>query len=211
MNIILFGPPGSGKGTIAAALMAKQDFIRLATGDLFRDVLKTSNPLADKINEYINSGKLVTDDLTNELLAHALKKYDQNKHNFIFDGYPRNINQTKFLDGICKIDLVILLKIDDQTIMRRVAGRRICPSCGGVYNIFNGELKDPTICPKDGTKLIQRSDDNDSVNAERIKIYYDAALKQIDFYKSKNILRVIDADRKVEPIINDVLEMLKEN
>ena len=210
MKLLLLGPPGSGKGTISNFLTQKYNFKHISTGNLFRNVLEAESDLAKKIKNFVYEGKLVPDELTNVLLKEFILSDVKKDVKLIFDGYPRNISQAKFLANICKIDLVILLDIKDQIIIKRISGRRMCPLCGTIYNTNNNILKKNNLCNNDNTILVQRKDDDQETIKNRIKIYSETSEELIKFYQNQNIIYTIDASQDYE-IINKEIENLLRN
>ena len=167
MNIILYGPPGSGKGTQGNILVKKFNLLKVSTGDLLRDEIKKKTALGLKISSDIDKGKLISNDIINDLIEKVLsdKKY---ANRFIFDGYPRNLNQAKNIDMMLernnqKISCVISLKIEKEIILKRILGRQICSKCGLIFNeFFNVPKAEEYECKHE---LLKRSDDNEvSVN-----------------------------------------------
>ena len=134
MKAIIFGAPGAGKGTYASRLQAKLGVEVIATGDIFRELMKENSELGRKVRGYVEKGLLVPDEVVVEVLKQRLSKIPEGK-GFILDGYPRTLEQTKILDSISKIDVILLLDVPDWIIIERLSSRRICRNCGTVYNI----------------------------------------------------------------------------
>lgn len=192
MVLVLLGPPGSGKGTLSAKLKNELGYIHLSTGDLFRKIMKSDSPLGKKINEVIQSGKLVSDDLTNELVKQELSSI-QNK-NIVLDGYPRTVDQAKYLDSITKVDKAVLIDVNKDIIIKRISGRRMCPKCNSIYNIYFMPPKSENICDHDGTTLIQRKDDNIDSVTKRLEVYENQTKPLIDYYNHRQILVKFDGN-----------------
>ncbi len=195
-NIIFLGTPGSGKGTVAKQLVEKYGYLHISTGDIFRKTLSQNTPLAEQIKEYIKQGKLVPDDVTNNMMKqYIISVINDNKH-FILDGYPRTIDQAKFLKNICDIDFVVYLNISEDLATKRIIGRRNCPKCGEIYNIyFKKPIKD-NVCDKCNTLLMQRKDDNQIVAKTRFQTYQSATLPLIAYYQQQNKLVSIKVDNE---------------
>jgi adenylate kinase len=170
MKAIIFGPPGSGKGTYASRLQGKLGVDVVATGDIFREIMKESSLLGKKVTDFVEKGLLVPDNVVTEVIKQRLGKSSAKK-GFILDGFPRTIEQAKALDNIAKIDVTILLTVPDWIIIERLSTRRICRSCGEVYNIRYLKPKVDGICDKCGGHLYQRSDDTAEVIKDRIQVY----------------------------------------
>ncbi len=198
-SIILLGAPGSGKGTLAQQLKTKLNIPHISTGDMFREAVKGNTPMGLKASSYMKDGHLVPDDITIGVVDERFTKEDVKK-GFILDGFPRTIPQAEAFDSIIKnkglkIDAVILLDVDQGLIVRRITGRRSCPSCGNVYHIETVKPKVEGICDSCSTKLIQRKDDTEEVVKERLETYEKQTAPLIDFYSAKKILLKIDASR----------------
>ncbi|HXX87167.1 MAG TPA: nucleoside monophosphate kinase, partial [Candidatus Acidoferrum sp.] len=170
MRAIIFGPPGSGKGTYASRLHNKLGVDVIAMGDIFREIMKENTPLAKKVKGFVEKGSLVPDDVVIEVLKQRLAE-TSSKKGFILDGFPRTIEQAIALDKIAKIDVIIQLTVPDWIIVERLSTRRICKSCGEVYNIQYLKPKVEGKCDKCGGQLYQRSDDTTKVIKDRILVY----------------------------------------
>ncbi len=184
MKAIIFGPPGSGKGTYASRLQDKLGIDVIAMGDIFRKIMKESTPLSRKVKGFVEKGLLVPDDVVIEALKQRLAKASTKK-GFILDGFPRTIEQAKALDNITKIDVVILLTVPDWIIIERLSTRRICKSCSEVYNIQYLKPKVEGICDKCGGQLYQRSDDTAEVIKERTQVYEHQTEPILEHYSQK--------------------------
>ncbi len=215
MKAVIFGAPGSGKGTYASRLQAKLGVEVIAMGDIFREMMKEDSDLGRKIKGYVEKGALVPDDIVDEVLKKRLSKIPAEK-GFILDGYPRTVQQADNLDKIVKIDTVILLVVPDWIIVERLSSRRICRNCGTVYNIRFLKPKVEGICDKCGGQLYQRSDDTPEVIRNRLKIYEAQTQPLLQKFREKNIPFVVaDCDKLdmppevvVETIVRD-LQRLK--
>jgi len=170
VNAIIFGAPGSGKGTYASRLQSKLGVDVIAMGDIFREIMKEDSQLGRKVKGYVEKGLLVPDDVVIEVLKQRLAKIPEGK-GFILDGYPRTVEQAKALEKIAEIDVVILLQVPDWIIIERLSTRRICRNCGAVYNIRFLKPKVDMVCDKCGGPLYQRPDDTPDVIKKRIKVY----------------------------------------
>lgn len=170
MNAIIFGAPGSGKGTYASRLQTKLGVDVIAMGDIFREIMKEDTKLEKKVKGYVEKGLLVPDAIVIKVLQHRLAKIPTGK-GFILDGYPRTLEQAETLEEIAKIDVIILLMVPDWIIIERLSSRRICKNCGAVYNIRFLKPKVDMVCDKCGEPLYQRSDDTPEVIKKRIQVY----------------------------------------
>lgn len=195
MVIILLGAPGSGKGSISNYLKEKNGFIHISTGDLFRKTITQDTPLANQLKQIMLSGKLVDDDTTNEVVRQEVLKISNPQANIIFDGYPRNVGQLEYLNKLVKVDYAIDVQVDKDEIIKRITGRRVCPVCKEIYNIYYKKPKVENTCDKDGSLLVQRNDDQESVVVERYKTYMSLNAPLIKACKDLNILYAIKNDQ----------------
>jgi len=170
MKAVIFGAPGSGKGTYASRLQSRLGVDVIAMGDIFREMMKEDSDLGRNVKGYVEKGSLVPDAIVNEVLQQRLAKVPSGR-GVILDGYPRTVQQADTLDRIVKIDVVILLMVPDWIIIERLSSRRICKNCGTVYNIRFLKPKVEGICDKCGGQLYQRSDDTPEVIKNRLQVY----------------------------------------
>ena len=207
MNIILFGPPGAGKGTQADNIVKNFNLYKISTGDLVREEVKKNTDLGRKIKPKIDQGLLVSDDIINNMIAKILSN-KKNINGLIFDGYPRNWNQAKSLDSLIKkynqkISCVLSLNIDKETIIKRVLGRLICTKCGLTFNkYFNPPKKEEHNCRLNYLKA--RSDDSEKTIMNRIGIYTNKTLPILDYYEDQKILHKIDATGEINKIYEEI-------
>ncbi|MEJ5327545.1 MAG: nucleoside monophosphate kinase [Candidatus Bathyarchaeia archaeon] len=214
MNAIIFGAPGSGKGTYASRLNAKLGVEVIAMGDIFREIMKEDTELGKKVKSYVEKGLLVPDEIVVDVLKHRLTNISKEK-GFILDGYPRTLEQAKILSDIAKIDVIILLMVPDWIIIERLSTRRICKNCGAVYNIRFLKPKVEGVCDKCGGSLYQRSDDTPEVIKKRIQIYEEQTKPILQFFEELKVPFVVahcDAldvppDKVVEAILSDLKKL----
>jgi adenylate kinase len=185
VNAVIFGAPGSGKGTYASRLQSQLGVEVIATGDIFREIMKEDTPLGRKVKDYVERGLLVPDEVVIEVLKQSLAK--TRGKGFILDGYPRTIEQAKALEKIAKIDVIIHLVVPEWIIIERLSARRICKNCGEVYNIRYLKPKVAMICDKCGGSLYQRTDDTPEVIRERIKVYERQTQPILQYYREKGV------------------------
>jgi len=214
MRIIIMGPPGVGKGTEAVVLVKQYNIPHISTGDIFRELYKDKTTVGKIAKEYISRGELVPDDITNEIVRHRLNHHDV-KNGFLFDGYPRNIEQAKALDEMLeskglKLDAVINIAGPDELITERISGRRVCEVCGAVYHIHNKKPKEEGICDLDGGKLIQRTDDLEKTVLRRLRIYKNQTAPVIGYYEKSGAIIHIDGTGSIKETHAQVMKALGE-
>ncbi|MEM0007148.1 MAG: nucleoside monophosphate kinase [Candidatus Bathyarchaeia archaeon] len=212
VNLIIFGAPGSGKGTYASRLKDVLNVAVIATGDIFREMIKEDTPLGRKVKAYVEKGLLVPDDITFEVLKENLAKIPKSK-GFILDGYPRTTEQAKALGEIAKIDAIIHLIVPDWIIIERLSSRRICKNCGAIYNLLFLKPKNDMVCDHCGGPLYQRSDDKPEVVKQRIEVYEKQTQPLLDYYREKRVPFVEVKCEKLETppevIVQEILKGLK--
>lgn len=212
MNAIIFGAPGSGKGTYASRLQLKLGVDVIAMGDIFRENLKEDTTLGRKVKGYVEKGLLVPDEIVIDVLKQRIAKVPKEK-GFILDGYPRTIKQAKALEGIAKIDVILLQMVPDWIIVERLSSRRICRNCGAVYNLRFLKPKVDKICDKCEGTLYQREDDQPEVIKRRIKVYQEQTSPLLQHYKEKNTPFIISSittlETPPEPVVEEMLKELK--
>lgn len=212
MNAIIFGPPGSGKGTYASRLQSRLGVAVIAMGDIFREILKEDTPLGKKVKGYVEKGLLVPDDIVIDVLKQRLVEVPKDR-GFILDGYPRTIYQAEVLEGIVKINVILLQMVPDWIIIERLSSRRICRICGAVYNIRFLKPKADGVCDKCGGSLYQRSDDKPEVIKRRIQVYQEQTSPILQHYKEKKVPFVISSitalETKPETVVEQMIEELK--
>ena len=211
MNIIIFGPPGAGKGTQSDFVAKKFNLFKLSTGDLLRNEIKEKTPLGIKITSIVNSGSLVSDDIINSLIENIISNVDY-KNRIIFDGYPRNSAQAEDLSKLLfkhgqKIDLVIRLKVSLDIIKKRITGRMVCSKCGTTYNeFFNPPDATSKCCQKKFLK--KRDDDNVDIAIKRFETYEESTEPVLDYYNKMDLVKDINGEANIEAIYNEISSYL---
>ncbi|WP_035292503.1 adenylate kinase [Clostridium sp. KNHs214] len=214
MKIILLGPPGAGKGTQAKSISQKYSIPHISTGDIFRKNISEKTPLGVKAKEYMDKGLLVPDELTIDLVKDRLSQEDC-KNGFLLDGFPRTVKQAEALDKFIndkgeKIDTALLIEVPRELILERMTGRRVCPSCGASYHIKFNPPKNEGKCGICGADLIQRKDDNEATVKDRLDVYDKQTQPLISYYKSQNVLSVVDGTLAIDKVFEDVCSVLGE-
>jgi adenylate kinase len=203
MRIVLLGAPGSGKGTQAQKLQAKYDVPQVSSGDLLRDAVARGTELGLKAKAVMDAGQLVSDDIVLGLIRDRLNRPDA-ANGFILDGFPRNKDQANSLNALLTeidqpLDAVLLLDVRKETLMQRLAGRRICPKCGTVYNVHS-MAAGATGCSRDGAELYQRPDDKEEVIGKRLEVYEQQTRPLVEHYSKLGLLRVIAGEGELDAV-----------
>jgi adenylate kinase len=195
LNLLLFGAPGAGKGTQSNLLKEKQNLAHISTGDLFRRAMKQGTKLGIEAKGFIDKGQLVPDQTTIGMVEEELQRLEG--RGFILDGFPRTTNQALALERLLvsrstKLDRVVSLQVPREELIRRLAGRRVCKSCGTVYHVLSHPTKTEGICDVCGSDVVQRSDDREEVVAERLKAYEVSTQPLKEFYQERHLFLEVD-------------------
>jgi len=201
MRLVLLGPPGIGKGTQARRLQEAYAWQIIATGDLLREAMANQTPLGEQARAYIQRGELVPDELVNQIVFERL----QTLESFLLDGYPRNLSQAQTLDNFLQavqrpLHAVLAFELDDEQIVARLSGRRVCPQCGAIYHIVANPSRAGDQCEKCGAALVTREDDQPEVIRRRLAVYREQTEPLIAYYAQQSILRRIDASGDPETV-----------
>ena len=212
-NIILMGPPGAGKGTLAKQLKETFNLVHISTGDMFRDAIKAQTELGNLAASYINRGDLVPDDVTIGLVKERLSQPDCDA-GFLLDGFPRTLPQAEALSEISKqisrpIEVVINLDCDNDELVRRISGRRVCKNCGAPYHIITMKPKVEGVCDLCGGPLYQRKDDNEEALKVRLSHYVAETKPLLDYYQKLGLLESFNSLVGKEQLLDEVSQFLK--
>jgi adenylate kinase len=200
MKMIFLGPPGAGKGTLAAKAVDFLKVEQVSTGGIFRAAIAAQSPLGLKVKAIIEAGKLVDDDTTIALVKERLAQEDVQK-GYILDGFPRTIPQAEALAGFSAVDKVVNFDIPDSAVIARLGGRRVCRSCGYNFHvIFNKPAKEG-VCDHCGGEVYTRADDGGDAIQKRLEVYRSQTLPLINYYREKKLLLDIDASPSVEEVV----------
>lgn len=208
MKLILLGAPGAGKGTQATRLAEHYSIPHISTGDIFRANLKAQTPLGLKAKEYMDKGLLVPDELTVDLVMDRISQEDC-VNGYILDGFPRTLNQAAALDEKVAIDAAVDVEVPDEDIVKRMAGRRVCPTCGEPYHTEWKVPQKEGICDRCGSELIIRKDDEPETVLKRLTVYHDQTQPLIDHYGKQDKLVAVDGTLSVEEVTNAIIAKLE--
>lgn len=210
MRLILLGPPGAGKGTQARRLAEKLNLPHIATGDILRENVKNATCLGRQAQDFMERGLLVPDELVARMLAQRLEQADT-RQGFILDGYPRNINQAKELEGMLKqkgleIERVFYLDASESVILQRLNRRLVCSTCGANFHVINMPPKDKGKCDYCQGELYQRTDDREETVKKRLGVYREEAAALIRYYEVRQKLTRLNADEEPGIVLNKMLD-----
>jgi adenylate kinase len=215
MRLILLGPPGCGKGTQAQLLSRRILVEHIGTGDRLRLAIREDTPVGRRAKPFVEAGKLVPDDLVNDLIAERFDKPDRPER-FVLDGYPRTLTQAEAFGEMLRgagLDLtaVILLNVADEEIVRRVGKRWSCPKpgCKATYHTESNPPKVPGICDDCGTALVQRADDRPETVRARLKVYHKDTVELIPFYEGRGLLHKVQAEGDIEQVYDNIFKVLQ--
>lgn len=213
MRIILFGPPGAGKGTQAKQLEASTGHPQLSTGDMLRAARREGTELGRKAGEYMDSGKLVPDEVVIGLIEERVLKPDA-RDGFLLDGFPRTIPQADALQKMLeakgqRIDLVVSIEVPDEVIVRRLSARRSCPRDGTVYHLEHMPPKQPDVCDKCGEPLVQREDDRPETIQKRLDAFHAQTSPLKRYYEERGLLKAVDGTRPPDDVCKAIQQAVK--
>lgn len=209
MNMIFLGAPGAGKGTQAGIVSEKFSIPTISTGNIIREALKSGTEIGKKLKQFLDEGKLAPDNIVLDIVKERINKPDC-ENGFILDGFPRTIPQAEALDEMgINIDIVIDIDVNDEEIVSRMSGRRVCEKCGASYNLAFNKPSVDGVCDKCSGTLVQRQDDHPEVVNKRLKVYHSETEPLKDYYKKQEKLVVIDGMREISQITEELMAKLE--
>lgn len=196
---VMMGAPGCGKGTQAKLLADQYDLVHISVGDIFRRNIQKHTKLAARIKRIVNAGRLVPDEIVDEVVAKRLQEHDWN-YGFILDGFPRNRPQAEFFLESFDIDAVVLLNVSDDAVIERVLARRLCSECGLDYNLIHHRPAEPDVCDVCGGSLIARADDVEQAIRKRIEDFHEVTMPVVDLFMTKELVVQVDGMKSIERV-----------
>ena len=214
MNILIMGPAGAGKGTMSDLILKEYDIPHISTGDMLRENVRNNTELGLTAKSYMESGRLVPDDVINAMVGKRLQEDDCQK-GYLLDGFPRTLVQAQAFEKISEkigkpVECVLALEVDFDVLKERITGRRVCPKCGAIYHIHNFPSKVEGICDVCGSELKQRSDDTVEKLTQRMEEYENSTKPVIDFFEDKNVVKHLNAAEKPEIVFGKIQEALNQ-
>jgi adenylate kinase len=212
MRILLMGPPGAGKGTQAERISGYCKIPHIATGDIFREAIRSGTDLGRQAKSYLDAGELVPDAVTIGIVRERVQALDC-KAGFLLDGFPRTIPQAEALERLLdelsmKLDLVLNIKVAPAVLVERLTGRRICRQCGTSYHLVFNPPKQDGICNRCGGELYQRSDDTPETVSDRMRVYTNKTAPLLKFYRQRGLLRDVDGEPGIDAVWDAILGLL---
>jgi adenylate kinase len=207
MNLIFLGPPGAGKGTLAARAVEILNVPHISTGNIFREAIAAESPLGLRVKAIIGAGKLVDDDTTIALVRERLAEADV-RTGYILDGFPRTIAQAEALTAFSTVDRAVNFDIPDAAVVERLAGRRVCRKCGHNFHVLFDPPKDGNLCAHCGGEVYVRDDDREEAIRKRLLVYREQTAPLIGYYREKGLLVDVDARPAVEQAVENLKRAL---
>lgn len=216
MRLVLLGPPGAGKGTLAALLKESLKLVHISTGDMLREEMKKETPIGQEAKKFIEKGELVPDEFVIRLIEKKLTSGKRGEHGHMLDGFPRTRKQAEDLDRILgeirqPLDYALYMESTLPVIIQRLGGRRVCRNCGALYHIRNKPPKKDKICDLCGGELYQRADDNEVTIRTRIDVYLKSTRQVIDYYQAQGKLKKLDGDKDSEEVQAVLMQIFHED
>jgi adenylate kinase len=216
MRLVLLGPPGAGKGTLAALLKESLKLVHISTGDMLREEMKKETPIGQEAKKFIEKGELVPDEFVIKLIEKKLTGGKRVEHGYMLDGFPRTRKQAEDLDRILgeirqPLDYALYMESTLPVIIQRLGGRRVCRNCGALYHIRNKPPKKDKICDLCGGELYQRADDNEATIRTRMDVYLKSTRLVIDYYQAQGKLKKLDGDKNSEEVQAVLMQIFHED
>lgn len=208
-QIVLLGPPGSGKGTQAKKIMELLKIPQISTGDILREAVKNNTLLGKKAKAFMDAGELVPDDLIIKIIKERITKKDCT-NGFILDGFPRTTAQARALQTLTPIDHVLSIQLQDAEAIKRISRRRTCSNCGAVYHLDYHPSRVKGICDQCKGRLIQRDDEKEETVKRRLEVYHQQTKPLVEYYEKARLLRTIDGSKPIQTVTADIMEIVKE-
>lgn len=209
--IVIMGAPGAGKGTQSRLLSEKYGYPQISTGDILREMSQAETVLGGELREILASGNLVSDEVLAEVILERTSRTDC-ASGYILDGFPRTLKQAQLLEELANRQghsvVLVRVTVHKDTLLKRLTGRRLCPVCGEIYNIYFKPPQQVGKCDLDGATLTQRSDDNEEKVGTRLQAYVESTTPLFDYYGKSGRLVVVDGERPVEEIFSDLSNLL---
>ena len=206
MNVIFLGPPGAGKGTQAQVVCTKLGIPQISTGDMLRQAIAAQTETGLKAKTFMDAGELVPDAVVIQIVRERVALPDC-QHGFLLDGFPRTVEQAEALETIAAIDAVINIAVEDEALVKRLSGRRVCPTCGAPYHV--DRLAGETRCEKDQTRLVQRDDDMPEAVLNRLLVYHRKTAPLIAYYEQRGKLHTVDGGIGLEQVSAEIMKVLE--
>ncbi|WP_232686207.1 adenylate kinase [Halobacterium zhouii] len=208
-HVLILGAPGAGKGTQSRRLVEHFGVEHVTTGDALRANKQMDishlDLAYDTPGEYMDAGELVPDEVVNEIVKTALEDAD----GYVLDGYPRNESQTEYLDSITDLDAVLYLDVEEEELVRRLTGRRVCENCGATYHVDFNPPEEPGVCDECGGDLYQREDDTEETARERIQVYEENTAPVVEYFRDAGVLVEIDGEQTPDEVWEDIRDALE--
>ena len=209
MKLIMFGPPGAGKGTQTDILCRRYGIQKISTGDALREVIRSGSELGQQVKGLMDQGKFVPDEIVTEIIRDRVSSPDC-ANGFILDGFPRNLAQAEALLNMgIRMNKALLINVPDEVLVERVQGRVVCSKCGASYHVTNNPPQEEGVCDKCGGCLEARSDDRPETVRARLKTYHELTDPVVDFYRGRGILTEIDGTADIETATAEILKILE--
>ncbi len=208
MNLVLLGPPGAGKGTQAVFMTGQWGIPKISSGDILRSVAQRGGEFGRRVADLIDHGQMVPDELIEEIIWRRLDEPDA-RTGFVLDGFPRTVAQAEALEHYLKehgrvLTAVINLEVDEDELVRRLSGRRVCPQCQQIYHIPSRPPREPNRCDIDGSQLEQRADDHPQAIRQRLNLYHQRTEPVLDYYRKTSLLHLIQGDQPVARVTVEI-------